>query len=97
MEYWFSFFAIGFFAIGNLIFDYVCKIVEKFRASRNKNVIYITVFILAVSVLIPLALYNGKVSLGSKILNNGFLLYLTGVLGVIGVVSLSGWFEKISF
>lgn len=90
-------FAIGFFAIGHLLFDYICKIVGKFRASHNKNVIYITVFILAVSVLIPLALHNGKVSLGSKILNNGFLLYLTGVLGSVAVLSMSGLFEKNKF
>ena len=36
-----------------------------------------------------LFILNGKVSLGSKILGNGFLLYLTGLIGFIGILSIS--------
>ena len=44
---------------------------------------------------IPLALFNGKVSLGSKILNNGLLFYITGILGTVFILSLSILLDKI--
>ncbi len=90
-------FAIGFFAIGNLIFDYICIIIETIRRSGRKNIIYMIIFLLAISILIPLALYNGKVSIGSKILNNGFIFYVTGMLGLSAILSLSVWLEKSKF
>jgi len=46
---------------------------------------------------LPLAFLNGKVTLGSKILNNGFLLYLTGILGTLMVLFASIPLEQSRF
>lgn len=43
---------------------------------------------------LPTTLINGKITLGSKILNNGFLLYLTGVTGTLIVLAISILLEK---
>lgn len=90
-------FAIGFFALGNLLFKNICKVSEKIKSSNMKEIKCLTAFLLASIILIPLALYNGKISLGSKVLSNGFILYLTGLLGVCGILELSVLFEKNSF
>ncbi len=45
----------------------------------------------------PLALANGHVSMGSKILNNGFIFYITGVLGSTGILLLGHLLQNCSF
>lgn len=90
-------FSIGFFALGNLSFNYICTAAEKIGTVRAKAIIYIIIFLVATGALIPLALYNGKVSIGSKYLSNGFILYATGILGLIAILSLSTWLQKSKF
>lgn len=90
-------FAIGFFGLGNISFRGICRIFEKVRNSNTKNATCIATFLFVVVLLIPFALYNGKVSMGSKTLGNGFIFYLTGVLGVFGILSLSMLFERNRF
>ena len=84
-----AFFAIGFFALGNISLNGICGFSQKIRNSKTKSLICITIVLFATALLIPLALYNGKVSMGSKILGNGFILYLTGVLGACIILALS--------
>ncbi|MBO5421432.1 MAG: acyltransferase family protein [Clostridia bacterium] len=90
-------FAVGFFALGNLMFNTICKAAEKAKTNRSHLAGCISVFLLAVIMLVPLALYNGKVTMGSKVLNNGFIFYLTGLLGVCAILALSILFEKNGF
>ena len=47
--------------------------------------------------LIPVAFANGKVSLGSKILNNGILLYLSGIIGTLAVLACAVLFQWSKF
>lgn len=80
-------FALGFYAIGNLTGK--CRMDSNSSKWKNNRLLFLITTITSLAVLIPLALYNGPVSIGSKRLNNGFLFYMTGVLGTIGVINLS--------
>lgn len=84
-----AFFAIGFFTIGNLTFKKICTIEKKLTNTTNKKLLCIAISIFAITTLVPLALHNGKISMGSKILGNGFILYSTGILGVCFILPLS--------
>ncbi|MBQ8027059.1 MAG: hypothetical protein IJ261_02960, partial [Clostridia bacterium] len=87
-------FALGFYALGNIFSDQIKKLIVKIKSSQLKLPICIAAIILCLAAGIPLALLNGKVSLGSKILGNGFLFYLTGIIGTVFILSLSIIFEK---
>lgn len=80
-------FALGFYAIGNFVGKYTMD--SNSSKWKNKRLFLLVTAIISLVVLIPLALYNGSVSMGSKRLNNGFLFYITGVLGSISVINLS--------
>lgn len=90
-------FSIGFYAIGNLAAAPIKAGINKIQESKYKMPISLTLALVLLVSIAPLAFLNGKITLGSKILNNGFLLYLTGVLGTAGVIALSIALEKISF
>lgn len=90
-------FAIGFYAIGNLTATYVKKLVELIVNHKLKYLIGLGIFIVSFACMTPLAFLNGKISLGSKILNNGALIYATGLLGTAGIIGLSILFEKAKF
>lgn len=78
-------FALGFYALGNLGWKPLRQAVVRIRESRGSKLRALALAMLCAAVWLPLALLNGKVTLGSKILNNGFLLYLTGILGTLMV------------
>lgn len=82
-------FALGFYSLGNLMSDVFKFGITALSDSKNKYLICSTIVVLSLAVGIPLAMANGKVSLGSKILNNGFILYLTGIIGTLSVIGLS--------
>ncbi len=82
-------FALGFYALGNLISDKFKEKIAFLSGSKNKYLICLVIVVLSLAVGIPLAMANGKVSLGSKILNNGFILYLTGIIGTLLVIGLA--------
>ena len=52
---------------------------------------------LMLAVLIPLALRNGKVSIGSRILHNGLLFYITGILGTGCMLALASLLKQSRF
>ena len=82
-------FSLGFYAIGNLSCGFLKNIIKKIKESKYRSLISLSIALLCFAVVIPFAFLNGKVSLGSKILNNGFLFYLTGIAGSAGVIFLS--------
>ena len=88
-------FAIGFYAIGNLLAPLIKDSIIRIKASKYKILICIAPAAMCMAIGIPLALFNGKVSLGSKILNNGLLFYITGILGTVFILSLSILLDKI--
>lgn len=88
-------FATGFYAMGNLLAGSVKNTIVRIKSNRYRNLICLGIAAICLAVLIPLALYNGKVSLGSKILNNGLLFYLTGITGTVFVLSLSIILDRI--
>lgn len=88
-------FAIGFYAIGNLTSTYVKKLVAMIVNHKYKYLIGLGIFVVSFACMTPLAFLNGKISLGSKILNNGALIYATGLLGTAGVIGLAIVLEKV--
>ncbi len=91
-----AFFALGFYAIGNLTFGYVKALLNVLTQKKMILIACIaTVGCFAVTVL--LAFTNGNVSLGSKNLNNGFIFYLTGIIGSMGILLLSSLLQNNRF
>lgn len=84
-----AFFSLGFFALGNLIFDDVKHKISIIERKKHSVLFLLGMAILGLILIIPLAYYNGHVSLGSKILSNGFVFYLTGIIGTICVLAIS--------
>lgn len=86
-------FAVGFFALGQMMSETLFKFAVRVKADRCFGIKCLVVAVVCVGTLIPLALLNGKVSMGSKVLNNGFLFYATGILGTVLTLSV-GWVLK---
>lgn len=80
-------FALGFYALGNLMQSKVKNAIQQVESSKHKTLISVTTMIVCAILIVPLVYLNGKVSLGSKTLNNGFLLYTSGIFGTIGVLA----------
>lgn len=70
---------------------------EETKASNRKVPICMAIIVLCALIWLPLAMMNGKISLGSKILNNGLLLYASGMLGTFIVLAASVALEKSRF
>ena len=87
-------FALSFYAFGNLCSPYFRKVMDAIRQHKRKALICIGGAVLILLIWLPLALMNGKISLGSKVLKNGFLLYATGILGTLAVLLGSILLEK---
>ena len=81
-------FALGLYAIGN---HFPALLMNPIPAMEKKAQIpyRLLVFAVCFAVLVPLARYNGGVSFGRRELRNGFVFYATGLLGTVGVLSLS--------
>lgn len=90
-------FVIGFFAIGNLCANHLIEYTNSIRSKNHSVLKILLLIILCFAIVIPLALYNGRISLGSKILNNGFILYLTGLLGTFAILNIGLLLEKSKF
>ncbi|MCI7504849.1 MAG: acyltransferase family protein [Coriobacteriaceae bacterium] len=90
-------FALGFYAIGNLASDCIKNTIGEVERSERKIAICVAVAIACLAILIPLAFLNGKITLGSKELNNGFLLYINGLVGSIAVLALAVLLERSRF
>lgn len=90
-------FAFGFYAIGNLVSVNAQDTIKKISFDKNK--VSICLILIAVTMLIwcPLGFVNGKITLGSKILGNGFLLYINGILGTITILAISILLQKNKF
>lgn len=92
-----AFFVMGFFAVGNLGRRYLLSAIAYIKGHKNKVLICLALLCMVGIVWLPLALMNGKISIGSKILHNGFLLYATGILGTLGILIVSILCEKCRF
>ena len=92
-----AFFTMGFFAIGNLCSCHITEYAKAVRSKRRSNLILIAVIILCTAIIVPVALYNEKISIGSKTLNNGLLLYITGLAGTFSVFNTGLLLEKNKF
>lgn len=90
-------FALGIYAIGNLSSECVQGMFGKIKAHKYKYILCIEIIVLCLMIWLPLTLANGKITLGSKILNNGFLLYINGILGSIIILIISLILEKCRF
>ncbi len=88
-------FSIGFYAIGNIFAQPIKSNITKISQSKHKLWVCLLVAVLSMVAGIPLALLNGKISIGSKDLNNGFLLYLTGLIGTVFILALSILMQKL--
>lgn len=92
-----AFFCMGFFALGNLFSDRIKNTVNRVKESKYALLICLVVAIGCLAVQLPVAFLNGKVSVGSKILRNGFLLYITGIFGTVSFMALGVLLEKSNF
>lgn len=88
-------FSIGFYAIGNRILRPLHKWIKTAFVKFNKNYIYIYIICTITSLVsvIPIALANGTVGLGSSTFSNGIMFYESGVLGTVFAFSLSMLFS----
>lgn len=92
-----AFFCMGFFALGNLFSGRIKQTATQIKQSKHAVWICLAVALGCFAIQLPVALLNGKVSVGSKILGNGFLYYITGVLGTVCFLALGVLFEKSKF
>lgn len=90
-------FALSFYATGNLSAPFVKERIQRVKASEHKTKICILAVLACAVVWLPLAVMNGKITLGSKVLNNGILLYVNGILGSLIVLAISVILEKSRF
>lgn len=82
-------FAIGFFAIGHLLSPQIKKGIQAASEHKHRVILSIGVLLLCVVALLPIVHFNGKITLGSKILNNGLLVYCGGIIGSCAVLAAS--------
>lgn len=90
-------FALSFYAAGNRMFPYIRRKIEQIQQHPKRSRICLEMLFVCMLIWLPLAKINGKVSLGSQILNNGFLFFLTGMLGTFAVLLISIMLENNRF
>lgn len=90
-------YALGFYAAGNMVFPAVKAGMETIKSHRHKVLLCLDLILLSLALWLPLALLNGKISLGSRVLGNGVLLFLTGVLATSALFGLGLLVEKCPF
>ena len=87
-------YALSFYAAGNM----ACPLVKRgVESIKNRKILCLDLILVSLVLWLPLALLNGKISLGSRVLENGILLFMTGVLGSAALLGLSLLVEKCSF
>ena len=87
-------FALGFFAIGNLTYK---KYTQTVALLRGKAFVMLVAIIVCFAIEVPLAISNGHVTLGTRILNNGFILYTSAIFGSIAILLLSELLKNSKF
>ena len=87
-------YALSFYAAGNMAGPLVKRGVESIK---NRKILCLDLILVSLVLWLPLALLNGKISLGSRVLENGILLFMTGVLGSVALLGLSLLVEKCPF
>ncbi len=90
-------FALGFFTIGNLSADRLNQMVRWILKQDYSYLIGSALAIVGLAVTMILAIPNGHVSLGSKILRNGYVFYITGIVGSLSVLVISALLQKNKF
>lgn len=82
-------FALGFYTIGNLFSDQLKKVGSWLGGHKYSIAIGLAFCAVAMTFTAFLGLKNGHVSMGSKLLNNGFIFYATGIMGALSVFALA--------
>lgn len=90
-------FALSFYATGHLAAPYLKAAIHRIRTHKHKVLLCLAIAAVCILVWYLAAMHNGKISMGSKILNNGFLLYFAGVLGTMWLLAISILLEKSRF
>ena len=90
-------YALSFYAFGNMVCPLVKNASDTIKNHRNKLLICIDLIFVSLVLWLPLALLNGKISLGSRVLGNGILLFMTGVFGSAALYGLSLLTENCPF
>lgn len=90
-------FALSFYALGNLCFPLVKQAAAYINENRHKWIICLEIILLSFIPWLSLTLINGKVSLGSRDLENGVLFFMTGVLGTVIILTVSLLFGQNRF
>lgn len=90
-------FTLGFYAVGHLISPLLKEKVFGISYSGKQNLVSAAAIIILSAITVLLGFVNGKISIGSRELNNGFLLYITGFAGSFAILFLSRFFEKCRF
>ena len=90
-------FVLGFYAFGHLLSPKIKHIIFSIKEHPKKAMLCILTVLCCVAIYLPMAYMNGKVSIGSKNLNNGFVLYFTGIVGFVAVLAMSILMENNRF
>ncbi len=90
-------FALSFYAFGNLFRDRICSAAHKLDTHPRRIPMCLGLLLLLLILWYPPMIANGKVTLGSKVLNNGFLFFLTGILGTFAILLVSLLLKKSRF
>ena len=88
-------FALGFYAVGNLSHPAIVKL-NSSRCTLKAILVKAFVALCCFAALIPLAIKNQTVSIGSRYLGNGFIFYATGLLGSLGVFLVANLLQNLS-
>ena len=87
-------FSISFYSIGH-------RFIRRYYFGEAKvsisKILLLIVLFSSLAICVPLAMLNGKVSLGHNIVNNGLILFFTGILGTLFVLSFSELCYSIPF
>lgn len=86
-------FCLGFFALGDLLGKNILARMSCDKTIKS-TIKYIIIFAISSCAMVFTGLLNGKISIGSRILNNGLLLYASGILGTISIVCLARLLNK---
>lgn len=92
-----AFFAIGYYAIGNLLSRQTRRLLSGMTGSRHNRLLCLAAAAVCFALILPPAIINGKISLGSTIYGNGLLLYLTGTVGSLAALFAAAAFRNCPF
>lgn len=88
-------FSIGFYAVGHQSANKLLSFLSLNR-TLYKKVCTLVAAGFCFAVVIVAAKVNGRVSIGSRVLGNGFLFYLSGIMGSLSILLIGECFKKSS-